>query len=177
MTTTPDSIVALQKKVDSGTMEAGAEKFARSMLHQFGKKGELSEKQMEWVEKLAQATPGEKNDNIDFLRTNDSNLSKSEKEFARSLIQQWDAKGFLSPKQIWWVGQLCGKAKTDRTTERGPTSAGREPAPELKIVQTETTTLVNVELRPGVWAVIDTKSNTILGTYDTEADAQQTIDQ
>lgn len=38
--------------------------------------------------------------------------SMADPEFAKSLIAQWEKKGYLSDKQMWWVAKLAG-AKED----------------------------------------------------------------
>ena len=167
-------IEALRLKVQNGEISGSRTiDFAWSLIRQFDKKGSLSEKQMEWVERIVTAVPGGPHPGIDFIKKNLDSIKPGEKDFVLSLIEQWNARGYFSAKQDWWVSKISGEIYSKRGgVEPSPTAV--EPAPTNRIVvQTNSDAHVVVELRPQVWAVIDTTSNTILGTFDSEADALQ----
>jgi len=171
-------IEALRLKVQNGEITTPRTiDFAWSLIRQFDKNGALSEKQMEWVEKITTAVPGGPHPGIDFIKINLDSIKPGEKDFVLSLIEQWNARGYFSAKQDWWVSKISGEIFSKRGgLEPDPNRPVVEPAPTNRlIVEANSDAHVVVELRPQVWAVIDTTTNTILGTFDDEAAAQHSV--
>ena len=57
----------------------------------------------------------ELNESIRVLRTKIKDMNPKSKNFAQSLLNQYDAKGSLSPKQEYWVHKLAGTEGDKRT--------------------------------------------------------------
>lgn len=62
---------------------------------------------------------------FDILKENIANLDAKDFKFAASLISQFDKKGKLSDKQLYWVGVLAGRAM------------GAEGEPKLETTKTD----------------------------------------
>ena len=54
-------------------------------------------------------------DSVSVLRTKISNMNPKSRNFAQSLLNQYDRKGSLSPKQEYWVHKLAGNEGDERT--------------------------------------------------------------
>lgn len=162
--------------------------FATSLINQFDKNGTLSPKQIGWVEKLATAVPGSPNGVIDTIAEHIMELKAKQRPFAISLVEQWSENGFLSEKQDWWANKMAGDILESMNVKQGGPVAPDQwapsdteptldsPIPTVEpIVEIRSENRVIVELRPQVFAVIDTTTNTILGTFDDEASARHSV--
>jgi hypothetical protein len=168
------------------------ENFARSLVRTYQRAcagtGTISQKQEMWIEKLATASPSEHNPEISIIRAGNGLLDEKGRVFGISLVDQWDRMGFLSSKQEWWVKKLSEKISALTPHPKAPKSPiveevrvpNRINNPHYRKVLTNleldgraglaiSDDIVNVELRPNVWALINTKTNTIIGTFESES--------
>ena len=102
-----------------GNLPVKSQSFATSLCTNFDRKGTLSPKQLYWVEKLYNENKGGspkqvrmKNEpaELKILREHKDLLPKKNQKFAQDLINQWDARGFVSRKQQFWLETLAEKA-------------------------------------------------------------------